>query len=227
MTARVRQLTFDLAHRPALGAEDFLVSGSNAEAVARIDAWREWPRASALLVGSRQSGKSHLAQVWRLKTRADVMTAADLNEEAAASCTGPLVVEDVDRGIGDERALFHLLNLAREHGRALLVTSARPAGELALTLPDLRSRLRALPVIGIGPPDGELLRAVLVKLFSDRQLLVEPHVIAHLALHMDQSMAAANRIVAEIDRRALEAHRRVTRALAAEVLAADEERRPD
>jgi chromosomal replication initiation ATPase DnaA len=82
--------------------------------------------------------------------------------------------------------------------------------------------LRALPVIGIGPPDGELLRAVLVKLFADRQLLVEPHVIAHLALHMEQSMAAANRIVAEIDRRALEAHRRVTRALAAEVIAADE-----
>lgn len=221
MTARVQQLTFDLAHRPAFGAEDFLVSGSNAQAVARIDGWQEWPRASALLVGSRQSGKSHLAQVWRLKASAAFVAAADLDESVAAACAGPLVVEDIDRGIANERALFHLLNLAREHGRALLVTSARPAGELAVALPDLRSRLRALPVIGIGPPDGELLRAVLVKLFADRQLAVEPHVIAHLALHMEQSMAAANRIVAAIDQRSLEARRRVTRTLAAEVLAAD------
>jgi chromosomal replication initiation ATPase DnaA len=219
MTAPV-QLTLDLAHRPALGAEDFLVSGSNTAAVEMIDRWREWPQAAALVVGPRRSGKSHLAQVWRFKSGAEVTAAADLDEARVAAWRGALVVEDIDRGIGDERALFHLLNLAREHGRGLLVTSSRPAGELAIVLPDLRSRLRALAVLAIGPPDAELLRAVLVKLFADCQLMVEPHVVAHIALHMEQSMAGANRIVAEIDRRALETHRRVTRTLAAEVLAA-------
>jgi chromosomal replication initiation ATPase DnaA len=213
------QLVLDLPHRAALGAEDFLVSPSNAAAVTMIDGWREWPRASALVVGPKRSGKSHLAHVWRFKTGAEVIEAADLSEADAARFSGPLLVENVDRGLRDERALFYLLNLAREHGQGLLITSARPPGELDIALPDLRSRLRALPLITIGAPDGELLRAVLVKLFADRQLAVEPHVIAHLALHMEQSMAAANRIVAEIDRRSLAAHRRVSRALASEVLA--------
>ncbi len=214
-----RQLVLDLPHRAALGAEDFLVSPSNAAAVEMIDGWREWPRASALVVGPRRSGKTHLAQVWRLKTGADVIEAIDLCDADAANFRGPLLVENIEAGLGSERALFHVLNLAREHGRAVLVTSARAPGELAIALPDLRSRLRALPLISIGAPDAELLRAVLVKLFADRQLAVEPHVIGHLALHMEQSMVAANRLVAEIDRRSLAAHRRVTRALAAEVLA--------
>lgn len=217
--AAPRQLVLDLPHRAALGAEDFLVSPSNAAAVGMIDNWRDWPRASALVVGPDQSGKSHLAQVWRLKTGSEVVAARELGEAIAREFSGPLVVEDIDRGIGCERTLFHLLNLARETGRAVLLTSSRPPGELTVSLPDLRSRLRALPVIEIGAPDGELLRAVLVKLFADRQLIVEPHVVAHLALHMEQSMATANRIVAEIDRRSLAVQRRVTRSLAAAVLA--------
>jgi len=217
--AAPRQLVLDLPHRAALGAEDFLVSPSNAKAVGMIDNWHDWPRASAIVVGPEQSGKSHLAQVWRLKSGAEVVAAANLDEAIARKFAGPLVVEDVDRGIGCERTLFHLFNLARETGRAVLLTSSRPPGELTVTLPDLRSRLRALPVIEIGAPDDELLRAVLVKLFADRQLAVEPHVVAHLALHMEQSMAAASRVVAEIDRRSLAVQRRVTRALAATVLA--------
>ena len=87
-----------------------------------------------------------------------------------------------------------------------------------MPLPDLRSRLRALPLVTIAPPDEALLKAVLVKHFADRQLAVEPHVISYIALHMEQSMEAAAAIVADIDRRAMASHRKVTRALAAEIL---------
>lgn len=221
MMAQPRQLILDLAHRPALGAEDFLVSSANAAAVDMVDRWRDWPQAAALLVGPERSGKTHLAQVWRLAARAQVISGVELNEAVVRGhpemrC---LVVEDIDQGIASEQTLFHLLNLAREHRQALLITSARPAGELTVALPDLRSRLRALPQIGIEPPDTELLRAVLVKLFADRQLVVEPHVVSHIALHMDRSIAMAAEVVAEIDRRSLAARRRVTRALASEVVA--------
>ena len=114
--------------------------------------------------------------------------------------------------------LFHLLNLVREHKLSMLLTSRVPAGELAVALPDLRSRLRALPFVAIAPPDEALLRAVLVKHFMDRQLAVEPHTIGYIALRMEQSMEAAATIVAEIDQAAMAAHRKVTRALAAEIL---------
>jgi chromosomal replication initiation ATPase DnaA len=95
-----------------------------------------------------------------------------------------------------------------------------PAGELQVQLPDLRSRLRALPVVTIARPDESLLRAVLVKHFIDRQLQVEPHTVSYLALRMEQSMEAAATLVDALDRAAMASHRRVTRALAAEVLGA-------
>jgi chromosomal replication initiation ATPase DnaA len=219
MTGASRQLLLDLAQRPALGAEDFLVSASNQAAADMIDRWPDWPLASIMVVAPARAGKTHLANVWRLKSGASRLEAAALCEQDVARANGALLVEDLHGGIGNERALFHLLNLVREHRLSMLLTSRVPPGELDVRLPDLRSRLRALPLVGIDRPDEGLLKAVLVKHFSDRQLAVEPHVINHLALHMEQSMAAAADLVAEIDRLAMASHRKVTRALAAEALA--------
>lgn len=222
-TREPQQLVFDLALRPALGAEDFMVSRANAAAIALVDRWPDWPLASAFVAGPERSGKSHLANVWRLKSGAGKLIAARALTEAAIpelARHGALVIEDADRGIGDERVFFHLLNLAREHRHSLLVTSARAPGDLDIALPDLRSRLRALPLVLIEAPDEDLLCAVLVKQFNDRQLIVDPQVISYLVLHMDRSMAAAAALVGEIDRRALAFKRRVTRALASEAIEA-------
>lgn len=217
-----RQLVLDLPHRAALGAEDFLVSGANRPALELVDRWPDWPLWAVIVQGEPRSGKSHLANVWRLRSGAERVEAARLDETAIAAfaLTGTLLVEDISEGIADERVLFHLLNLAREHQRSILITSRLMPGELAIALADLRSRLIALPVATIAPPDDALLKMVLVKLFSDRQLVVEPAVIDHLALRIERSFMAAHTIVAELDRRALATRRRVTRALAAEVLAA-------
>ena len=219
MTGAPAQLVLDLAHRPALGAADFLVSASNQAAADIVDRWPDWPHASVLVVAPAGAGKTHLASVWRLKSGAARLEAAALAEADVGRAAGALLVENLHAGIGDERGLFHLLNLVREHKLTMLLTSRRPPGELDVGLPDLRSRLRALPVVAIAPPDEALLKAVLVKHFADRQLAVEPHVISHIALHMEQSMQAAAAIVAEIDRAAMASRRKVTRALAAEVLA--------
>lgn len=221
MTAAPRQLVFDLAHRQALGAEDFLVSRSNEAAVEMIDRWPNWPHPASLVAGPQGSGKSHLANVWRLRSGAGTVTAAMLDDAAVAALEpgAALVVEDLDRGIADEKALFHLLNRARESKLSLLLTSRIPPGEQEFRVPDLRSRLRALPIVEVQPPDEALLKAVLVKLFTDRQLAVEPLVIDYLAVRMERSMAAASRIVAVVDRLALATHRKLTRPLAAEALA--------
>jgi chromosomal replication initiation ATPase DnaA len=216
------QLVLDLPHRPALGEEDFLVSASNALAVAEIDRWPDWPHPVLVLAGPAGSGKSHLANVWRLRSGADVIAAARIGDAyvRGRKAGQPVLLEDIDRGEGDERAMFHLLNLSREGSFHILVTARTLPGEWQIALPDLRSRLRSAPVAVINAPDDALLKAVLVKLFTDRQLAVEPHVIQHIAVHMERSMEAANRIVGEIDRRSLQAKRRVTRAIAAEALLA-------
>jgi chromosomal replication initiation ATPase DnaA len=173
--------------------------------------------------GPARCGKSHLADVWRLRSGAERVEARALDEGVVAGFlrAGSLVVEDLCQGIATERVLFHLLNLAREHRLHILLTSRVPPGELSVELPDLRSRLRALPVVAITAPDDALLKAVIVKLFSDRQVQIEPAIVDFLAVRIERSFEAAHAVVAEIDQRALATRRRVTRALAAEVLASD------
>ncbi len=226
-----RQLTLDLPHRSALGAEDFLVSGSNEAAVAMIDRWPDWPHSAMAVVGPPGSGKTHLVSVWRSRSGAEVVEAANFAEDAVSrlSEAGAIAVENVDRGVADQRALFHILNVAAEQKLWVLLTSRVAPGELDIALPDLRSRLRAAPVLNISPPDETLLRTLLVKLFADRQLPVDPQVISYLALRIERSTEAAARAVEEIDRLALASRRRVTRALVAEVLAqqATDEAKPD
>jgi len=163
MTAAPSQLVLDLAHRPALEAEDFLVSRSNQAAAGFIDRWPDWPQASAVVVAPARAGKTHLANVWRLKSAASRLEAGLLAESDVAWTGGALLVEDLHAGIGNERVLFHLLNLARERRMSMLLTSRAPPGELDVTLPDLRSRLRALPLVAISPPDETLLKAVQVE----------------------------------------------------------------
>jgi chromosomal replication initiation ATPase DnaA len=225
MTDEPAQLVFDLAQRSALDAEDFFVSASNAAAIGIVDGWPAWSHWAAVVSGPVGAGKSHLVNVWRSKSKATCLQAADVGETtvqgfggADADCQA-LAIENLEAGIGNERVLFHLLNLAREHKLSMLLTSRVPPGELDVTLPDLRSRLRALPHVAIEPPDETLLGVILVKLFADRQLAVEPHVIAHLQRHMERSTEVATGVVNEIDRLALATHRKVTRALAAEALA--------
>ncbi len=220
MTPRPRQLAFDLDFRAALGREDFLVSPVNAAAVATIDDWERWPQRAHAIAGPAGSGKSHLVEVWRSVSRALRVDAAALaeNDVQAATEAGAIAVEDIDRGVGDERILFHLFNVAREGRLALLITTRARPGEIEITLPDLRSRLRAVALTQIEPPDEGLLRALLVKLMADRQLEVAPKVIEYVVPRMERSADAARRFVRELDRQALAARRLVTVHLAREVL---------
>jgi chromosomal replication initiation ATPase DnaA len=214
------QLILDLPLRPALGASDFFIAPSNQVAADMIDLWPDWPHASVAVVAPPHAGKTHLANVWLLRSGAARLEARTLREADVPAVTahGAVLVEDLHAGIADERALFHLLNAVREHKLTMLLTSRTPPGELEVHLPDLRSRLRALPMVTIAPPDEVLLKAVLVKLFADRQLTVEPGLIGYLATRMERSMEAAATLVAAIDRAALASHRKVSRTLAAEVL---------
>lgn len=214
------QLTFDLPHLSATGAEDYMVSVANQAACDVVEAWPAWPAPALVLCGPAGSGKSHLAAIWAGRSGARRLAARELTADRVAGLidASALAVEDIDRGLGDEQALFHLLNQARDGRITLLVTLRTEPGALEIALPDLRSRLRALPVVQIGAPDDALLQALLVKLFADRQLRVDPKVVAYLAVHMERSADAAVKTVAEIDRIAMATHRKATPALAGQAL---------
>jgi len=216
------QLAFDLPHRAALGAEDFLVSDCNLAAVRLIDAWPDWQGPVQLLIGPAASGKTHLVRVWQVRSGAVALDPAHLGiallDRLVSGST--IVVEDADRAGYDEKTLFHLLNLAREKHFFVLLTARVGPNRWDTQLPDLSSRLNAVRVTEIGVPDEALLRTVMVKHFADRQLDIDPKVLEFLALRIDRSLEAAAAAVDAVDRAALASGRKISRQLVAEALQA-------
>ncbi|MGH6681706.1 MAG: chromosomal replication initiator DnaA [Bradyrhizobium sp.] len=215
-----RQLAFVLPHEESRSRDDFLEGPANAAALALIDAWPDWPGRAMMLVGPEGSGKSHLAAIWSELAGARSTAARALSPVSvpAALATGALVMEDLRSGDFDERALFHLLNLAREDAAFVLITARLPASALQVELRDLGSRLRALPIVSLLPPDDQLLRALIVKLSADRQLSIDEAVVGYVASRIERSYAAARQAIDLLDREALRLGRPITRALAAELL---------
>lgn len=220
------QLVLDLPVRSALGVEDFIITESNRAAVEMIDRWPSWPHQALVICGPEGAGKTHLSNVWRLASDALVLDCERIDDDWVRDFTGvtPLVIENIDQCRLNEQALFHLLNLAKERGFHILFTARKLPGIWAMDLPDLRSRMRALPLVEIQPPDEMLLQSLLIKLFDDRQLPVSPAAIKYLARHMDRSMTMAVRLVDAVDRAAWNATgqrvKTISRDMAGDALAA-------
>ncbi len=215
-----RQLVLDLPLRPAFGREDFLVTAANAQAVALIDRWPDWLNPALVLLGAAGCGKTHLAEVWRTRSGAHVCRADELSVESIPRLLArrALVIEDAPGSAPDEKALFHLLNAAREAGGSVLVASRLHPLAWNLRLKDLISRFTAIPVVKLDEPDDDLLRGLLVKLFSDRQIAVTEPVLNYMVTHMERSASAVRRLVAAIDLSSLEHKAPVSRHLAARVI---------
>jgi chromosomal replication initiation ATPase DnaA len=222
-----RQLTLDLPIETRFGREDFLVSPSNADAFETFEGWPAWPDRVLLLLGPTGAGKSHLGAIWAARSHARILPASALAgaDVSALAGVGPLLLEDVDSAHGIESELFHLLNLVRNSANSWLVLTARawPDG-WGLRTADLLSRLRLAPAVEIAEPDDALVRAVLVKHFIDRQLMVDTTVVEYLAMRIERSLDAARQVVEALDREALMAGRRITRPMAGDVLRALEAR---
>jgi chromosomal replication initiation ATPase DnaA len=215
-----RQLAFALPHAESLTRDNFLEGPANAAGLALVDSWPDWPNRIMLLVGPEGSGKSHLAAIWAEEAGARSTSAHALDAAAVpgALATGALVVEDLKSSDFDERALFHLVNLAREDEAFVLITARLPPSAFEVELRDLRSRLRAVPVVSLLPPDDHLFRALIVKFCADRQLAVDETVVSYLTTRIERSYAAVRQAVELLDAEALRLGRPVTRALAADLL---------
>jgi chromosomal replication initiation ATPase DnaA len=220
MNPSARQLTLDWPHESSTAREDFLPAPENAEALRMIEAWPNWPSQTMLLIGPSGSGKSHLGAIWARRAHARTISGERLAEAAPLELaqSPALLIEDADRVGASEAQLFHILNVLRERDVSSLITAAKAPDLWGLSTPDLLSRLRLAPTVQLSEPDLDLTKAVLFKLFSDRQIAVEPSVVGYIALRIERSLEAARGIVAELDREALARGKPVTRSMAAQLL---------
>jgi chromosomal replication initiation ATPase DnaA len=213
------QLSLDLGHRASFSGENFLIAPCNQAAVAWLDRWPDWPGPGLAVYGPPGCGKTHLAHVFQAGAKARLLAPADLGRAEP-----PHLVREARAVALDgeaplpERALLHLYNYIAENRGHLLLLSRQPPARWSVHLPDLASRLSAMPAVAIEPPDEVLASALLVKLFADRQLAVAPEVVAYLTPRLDRSFEALRRFVDLIDEESLARHRNITLPLARELV---------
>lgn len=213
------QLTFNLPVRASLARGDFFVSEANALAVARLENVADWSLAKMVLIAPEGAGKTHLAHVWAEANGAIFLKPADLGALDVGTVSTAVVVDDADQLSTDEEVqLFHLHNHLGSNRLPFLLTAQEGPARWETSLPDLKSRLEATDTVKIGAPDDALLSAMLVKLFTDRQLSVDPNLIPWLSTRMERSFSGAQALVEALDKTALATKRRVNRGLAATVL---------
>jgi len=214
------QFPLALEFLPSHGRDDFLITDCNAAAAALVDAWPAWTGPHAIVYGPAGAGKTHLLSAWCEKSGALPLAAEALYVDTLDSVLGDGTAWTLDRldAVEDERLLFHLFNTVRERGGFLLSATRAAPARLPYKLPDLTSRLAAATVVEIHAPDDDLLGALLIKLFNDRRLTVDPAVVGFLRLRLERTFAAYQEAVRKIDRAGLAARRKVTVPLVREVL---------
>lgn len=216
----IHQLPLEFAHRPFLGREDFIKSSCNAEALEMVELWPQWPAFGLCIYGPENCGKTHLTHIFEetvaLKTNKPYhlprLEAASINLDIIHQLYEQnkcLIVENLCPEI-DEEAMFHLFNLYRDQGGYILFTSNIAPARIPFKLPDLSSRLKMIPAIGISEPDDELLSALIIKLFMDRQITISREIINYILVNMHRSFSYAHKLVEEIDNVSLSYKRAVS-----------------
>lgn len=225
MNKRLEQLPLSLSHPTDFYSDDLVVTKSNKSAYELIERWPNWPMPVAVLVGPDGSGKTHFATVWADISKAQEIEPDQLDQAITFIEKGiPVLVEDMDGFDLNEVVFFHLINSVKESHvinpkTTLLITARKGPSNWNVKLDDLASRLRSVTLATLEQPDDELLNAVAFKLFSDRQITVDPSVVEFLVSRSERSLFALGKTVDQIDRLALQRKSKITKALVSEALA--------
>ena len=222
------QMIFDLSRPGNIGLENFFISDANTLAVEAIKNWKTWPGRRLILLGGTGSGKSHLADFWAGESNGRKITIFDLVEcdVIELSQSPALIIDDIDiikpySQVNRERVeekLFHLVNSVAQTSCYLMMTSSAPVSLWGVQLPDLLSRLSSMAIVELFPPDDQLLMAVLLKQFDDRQITVSPEFVMFVLKRINRTYESIREFVESIDQLALRQKQEVTIPIAAKIL---------
>ena len=217
------QLLLELPFKEALAEEDFLPSKPNEEAIAWIGSWPDWKGGHCLILyGPQGCGKTHLCHVWQKMTGAQVIKFSDLHSfDFTNSEEFLIIIEDVLNDLdknGNQEKLLHIYNWVKEEGGYLLLTSTKHPKKWETDLADLSSRMLAANAVKIKHPDDELLKAIIVKQFADRQVKISEKVVNYIMKNTERSFSAIRALVSKIDEISMAEKKKITTAIVKKAL---------
>ena len=213
-----KQLYFDMPDKTALGIEDYIITESNSFAFDLISRMIRGEINQGVISGPSFSGKTHLSKILIKNIGSNESLYIDRDYKKIIEKVGSsnlIVIENIDKVIEDrsEEDLFHIINFTKESDKKLLMTSGKSISNIEFKLEDLKSRLNAVIEAKIMQPDDELMKLVLIKIFNDKQLLINPNVIDFLRSRLERSYKSINDFIEKIDKFSLERGKKITIAL--------------
>jgi len=211
------QIPLPFKINPNFTEADFVSSNCNSAAYNLVKLWPDWLTRCAIIYGPPGCGKTHLAHLWSIKAGASFIQERDFNPQQACENNTCIIIDDIEK-TEDQENLLHLYNLVNENSKYLLLIGKTPPQQWPFDLPDLTSRLQLATQAAIEAPDDTVLKAVLMKLFTDYQLRVNENVINYLINRIERSFHAAQQIVQRINDLALSQQKNITIPLLREIL---------
>ena len=198
--SELNQLLFELNHKKNFNEHDFYVSKSNFYAYNIIDKWPKWEKKILNIFGEKFSGKTHLANIFKSKTNALLINASKIDEEIFKKIKlfENIIIDDFEKNY-DEKLIYSIFNLADQDNKYMLINSLIPINEIEFKLPDMISRSKNCLSAKIESPDDDLIFAIILKNFSDRQIKIEKKIIEFIINRIDRSYSKIYEFIYKID----------------------------
>ena len=198
--SELNQLLLDFNYKNNFNNHDFYVSKSNFFAFSIIEKWPKWEKRIVNISGEKFSGKSHLANIFKSKTKALILNNKQIDDDIFKKIKlhDCLIIDDFENNI-NEKLIYSVFNIVDQDNKFLLVNSIKPINEITFNLPDMRSRSKNCLFAKIENPDDELIFAIIIKNFSDRQIKLEKKIIEFIINRIERSYSKIYEFIYKVD----------------------------
>ncbi len=198
--SELNQLLLELDYKTNFNENDFYLSKSNSNAFNLINRWPDWEKKILNISGEKFSGKSHLANIFKLKSKAFLIKGNKIDNSIFKSLKlyESIIIDDFEE-CNEEEILYSIFNLIDQDSKYLLINSLKPINKIKYKLPDLASRSKNCLYAEIENPDDELLFAIILKNFSDRQIKIEKKIINFIISRVDRSYRKIDEFIYKVD----------------------------
>ncbi len=196
----LNQLLLDFKYKQNFNHHDYYVSKSNYYAFNLIDKWPNWEKKIINLCGEKYSGKTHLANIFKSKSKALLIKEKEINEELFKKIKlyESVIIDDFSNNI-NENMIYSIFNLIDQDSKYLLINSEIPISEIKFNLPDLTSRSKNFLIAKIDDPDDELIFAIIIKNLSDRQIKLEKKIVEFVINRIDRTYSKISEFIYKVD----------------------------